>query len=542
MTITLAQVQNLGKKIAYNLKRLPEGKVRIAASSLDYFVTLGANADKKRIMDSLFFRRAKNQRTIATVQEYIISFPTGLVLRSENCVKQLCIQVFAKLFGDEEEPLFIAFEHRDTDNTHFHVLTTLLKEDGTKFNTSFIKRKSLRATAELFQSTKFHDLFEETDVSADIFRDYAVRGYKRKGYYSTKRLETSGRIDMKEHFQQIIEAGLKHRKTLQHFLAVLMSYGIYVSFIKLPTKKVGVTYSLRKADEADVYTKHRYQASCRELVPTIDRDYYFSGSNLGAFFQFDSLCENLTDCNEKNSLLKLLLKDRSGRDINGREIIKYEKRSNRKYYSSAIEIILKNQAVRFRMLHYLETGQIEDAFKTTQDKNYQPFKKHEIENESLAILVSFFSLKAFTHVKQNKSEWDRSRLDWRLFLREREEMEAGLNSILLCVANKTKDKKKLFGILMNAPLDLKKMFANSALKLAGITHSFHVEEYAPTNHHLLQFCRNFTKIDLSLFAIADDMFLTWKSKMEHSNYVHPAFRGIDVTRENGIAPSRGMSR
>ncbi|MFN7259327.1 MAG: hypothetical protein ACK5TU_05470, partial [Cyclobacteriaceae bacterium] len=92
------------------------------------------------------------------------------------------------------------------------------------------------------------------------------------------------------------------------------------------------------------------------------------------------------------------------------------------------------------------------------------------------------------------------------------------------------------------PLDFKKMFANSALKLAGITHSFHVEEYAPTNHHLLQFCRNFTKIDLSLFAIADDMFLTWKSKMEHSNYVHPAFRGIDVTRENGIAPSRGMSR
>jgi hypothetical protein len=540
--LTINKVPSLPKKIAYNLNRISGGKVKLVAASSSYLVNCADKVDQEKIIDSIFFRLPSNPRTTVRYAEFIISPPKTLTLKNDNCVKSLCDQYLLRMLDTEELPLYVAYCHFDTDTTHYHIITSLLKRDGSKFETSFIKRRSTRVTAELLKTREFQNLFNEHFSDDKLVGVYNYRYRKRKAYYSDQRFEKSGRVDVMRYLQEVIYDTYSERPTLEELLVICLSRGIEIEFTVLPTKFIGVTYTVKADQVAMDFAGQIFSEQNRNCFPIIDRDYHFSGSSLGTDFVFKTLCNKLSDLNTKNTLFKKIVKDKSGRDNAGREVIKSRKLSNNSCYPNEIEFELRRQAVRLRVLHFVNKGQIKNAFKATQDENYVCFTGGEIEEMPLATLVSFISLDAFTQLQKENSKWDLSMLEIKIFLREREEMEAGLNSILRCVANKTKDKKKLIGILMNAPSDFKKMFANSALKLAGIKDSIHVSEYAPNNHHLLQFCHNFTQIDLSLFAVADDMFLTWKAKTEHLNYVHPAFRGIEVTRGNGIEPSRGMSR
>jgi hypothetical protein len=169
--------------VFYNQRKVAEGSARIIGSNRmlegagevgDVGEENGENA-VQRTMFAFEPYLAMNKKTEKPILHISLN-PSPDDKLTDAGLEQLAADYMEKLgYGDQP---YVVYLHEDTGRRHIHIVSTCVREDGTKIPDTYINRRSMTACRELEQK---YGLRQITDKREELTRAYLRRADHKKG-------------------------------------------------------------------------------------------------------------------------------------------------------------------------------------------------------------------------------------------------------------------------------------------------------------------------------------------------------------------------
>lgn len=135
--------------LAYNQEKGDEGEAKIIYSNL---ITLTHNGEYNISLVQRFLEDylAANQKTVNPIVHISPNPHPGDKLTDEQF--QDIAQEYLEKLGYGNQP-YLVYKHEDIDRHHLHIVTSCVKEDGKRINSSYEHKRSKDITRELEKNT-----------------------------------------------------------------------------------------------------------------------------------------------------------------------------------------------------------------------------------------------------------------------------------------------------------------------------------------------------------------------------------------------------
>lgn len=141
MVVTILPSSATFHAVAYNQKKVAQGKAELLEMSNFDMVALSGKVTTEKLQDYLATYSLRNEH-IRNAQFHVSISCKGREYSFEELV-EIAHQYLQEMgYGNDEQPVLI-YGHHDTDNNHIHIITSRVAPDGHKINHNFEKKRSI---------------------------------------------------------------------------------------------------------------------------------------------------------------------------------------------------------------------------------------------------------------------------------------------------------------------------------------------------------------------------------------------------------------
>lgn len=211
MVTKITNPDNLDAVLNYNEKKVRKGKaVCIHASGY-----LRDHAQMTYIQKKEGFERLnrRNERAKTKTLHISINFDPSEKLSKEKLIA--IAEAYLKGIGFEGQP-FLVYEHKDAGHPHIHIVTTTIREDGSRINTHNIGRNQSEKTRKQIEQD-----FRLVKASSKL------KPQSQGNSFTIKPMEY-GQTDTREYIEKVVNQVLEHYlvASIPELNAVLRKYNI----------------------------------------------------------------------------------------------------------------------------------------------------------------------------------------------------------------------------------------------------------------------------------------------------------------------------
>jgi len=153
MVVIISSTRNLKRAVLYNEKKVAKGQAVLLEAG--YFLEDSSRLSVDARILRLQRRMELNYRSKASVMLFSLNFARTDQLSAQDMVQ--ITSEFLKKIGFENQP-YLLYEHLDTGHRHAHVVSTLIRADGSRINEGNISihniKVACRQLEEQFELTK----------------------------------------------------------------------------------------------------------------------------------------------------------------------------------------------------------------------------------------------------------------------------------------------------------------------------------------------------------------------------------------------------